>query len=355
MEGDLPEGYTGAAFMPGSVKDVRHFFRSLLGAVMGNIICVGDDMCKETGRMKIGDRWFETSGKTYVMGILNITPDSFSDGGIYHGVDNALFHADEMVRQGADIIDIGGESTKPGYLPVSEEDELCRVIPVIRAIRKRFSLPVSIDTSKAGVAREALEEGADLINDISALQGDEKMAEVVRKYNVPCCLMHQGNGSAHSVKLRSEVGQDTDIRYAEGGMEGQKEELSNEIKQDGGSVLVSSILADLKKILRHASKAGIDPGKVILDPGIGFGKTTKENLEILHHMGMFRELNTPLLLGASRKSVIGNTLCLPVDEREEGTLVTTVMAVQNGFMFVRVHNVLSNVRAVRMTEAICNR
>ena len=249
------------------------------------------------------------------MGILNVTPDSFSDGGRWNGMDQALFHGEEMIRQGADLLDIGGESTRPGYARISDQEEIERVAPVIEAIKTRFDIPVSVDTYKASVARGALEAGADLINDIWGLKGDAEMAKVIAKAAVPCCLMHN-----------------------------RKEAVYRD--------LIPDVLDDLRETLELAGEAGIQREQIILDPGIGFAKSREQNLCLTNRLEALHVLGCPILLGTSRKSMIGLTLNLPVDQREEGTLVTTVMAVQKGCMFVRVHNVQANVRAIRMTEAL---
>lgn len=265
--------------------------------------------------MKIGNREFQTQGHTYVMGILNVTPDSFSDGGKWTDRDSALKHVEEMLEQGADIIDIGGESTRPGYTPVQEEEEIARTAPVIEAVKARFEVPVSLDTCKAGVALAGIQAGADLLNDIWGLKYDEKMADVIAKNSLPCCLMHnRKNGDYHD--------------------------------------FMQDVAADLAETLHLAEKAGIAEDKIILDPGVGFAKSYEQNLEIINCLEELKVFGCPILLGCSRKSVIGLTLDLPADQRLEGTLVTTVMGVMKGCMFVRVHDVQANVRAVRMTEAI---
>ncbi|MBD5512756.1 MAG: dihydropteroate synthase [Lachnospiraceae bacterium] len=265
--------------------------------------------------MKIGSRDFRRQGKTYVMGILNITPDSFSDGGKWNDMDNALFHVEEMLREGMDILDIGGESTRPGYTLLREEEEISRVTPVIEAVKSRFDVPVSLDTYKSGVAKAGIEAGADLINDIWGLKYDDKIADVIAKSGLPCCLMHNR-------------------------------------KEPDYTDFVQEVAADLAETLRLAENAGIDAGNIILDPGVGFGKTYEHNLQIINALEELRILDCPLLLGASRKSVVGLTLNLPVTERLEGTLVTTVIAVMKGCSFVRVHDVKENVRAIQMAEAI---
>ncbi|MBR1931903.1 MAG: dihydropteroate synthase [Lachnospiraceae bacterium] len=265
--------------------------------------------------MKIGGKEFETKGHTYVMGILNVTPDSFSDGGKWNDKDRALRHVEDMLAEGMDIVDIGGESTRPGYTLLSEEEEIDRVIPVIEAVKQHFDVPISLDTYKGAVAQAGIEAGADLINDIWGLKYDDKMAGVIASGGLPCCLMHN-----------------------------RKEADYTDYMQD--------VAEDLAETLQLARKAGIAEDKIILDPGVGFGKTYENNLEILRRMDELQVFGMPLLLGCSRKSVIGLTLELPVEQRLEGTLVTTVMAVLKGCSFVRVHDVKENVRAIKMAEAI---
>lgn len=265
--------------------------------------------------MKIGNREFHTKEHTYVMGILNVTPDSFSDGGCWKEKDKALKHVEQMISEGMDILDIGGESTRPGYTRISPEEEIGRVVPVIEAVKAHFDIPVSLDTYKSEVARAGIIAGADMINDIWGLKADKDMAEVIAKSNAFCCLMH------------------------------------NRKEADYRSFL-EDVKEDLAETIRLAKKAGIAEDKIILDPGVGFGKTYEQNLQIINCLEELKVFGYPLLLGCSRKSVIGLTLDLPVSEREEGTLATTVLAVTKGCSFVRVHDVEKNVRAIRMTEAI---
>lgn len=265
--------------------------------------------------MRIGRREFQTTGRTYIMGILNLTPDSFSDGGKWTGMDAALKRTEEMISQGADIIDVGGESTRPGYCPVPAAEEIERTAPVIEALRARFDTPVSLDTCKAEAALAGIRAGADLINDIWGLKRDGKMAEVIAASGLPCCLMHNRENTDY-----------------------------HNFMQD--------VAADLAESLHLAQRAGIGMDRIILDPGVGFAKTYEQNLEAINCLGELKALGCPLLLGCSRKSVIGQALGLPVSERLEGTLATTVLAVVKGCMFVRVHDVSENVRAVRMTEAV---
>ena len=265
--------------------------------------------------MQIGNREFDVENKTYVMGILNVTPDSFSDGGKYNRMDDALFHTEQMIREGADIIDVGGESTRPGHTRISDEEEMERTVPVVEQIKKNFDIPVSIDTYKSGVALANARAGADLINDIWGLKYDEKMAEVIRETGTACCLMHNRDN--------------TDYQN-----------------------FMEDMKADLRETIRLAKEAQISDDKIILDPGVGFGKTYENNLEAIYRVGELKELGYPVLLGTSKKSVIGLTLNVPSDERVVGTAVTTVFGVQQGCAFVRVHNVKENAETIRMTEAI---
>ena len=265
--------------------------------------------------MIIGSREFDTEHNTYIMGILNVTPDSFSDGGLYDSLDAALFHAQQMVKEGADIIDIGGESTRPGHIRISDEEEISRVVPVIERLRQEFDIPLSIDTYKSAVAEAAIRAGADLVNDIWGLKYDPKTAAVISESGTACCRMHKRDQADY-----------------------------NDFTGD--------FMDDMRECIKLADEAGISRDKIILDPGVGFGKTYEMNLTIINRLEILHELGLPVLLGTSRKSVIGLTLDLPADQREEGTLVTTVYAVQKGCAFVRVHDVEKNKRAIRMTQAL---
>lgn len=264
--------------------------------------------------MQIGNREFDTANRCYIMGILNVTPDSFSDGGRFQEADKALYHVEEMIEEGADIIDVGGQSTRPEYREISETEEIERVTPVIEKIKTRFDIPVSIDTYKSSVAKAGLLAGADLVNDIWGLRYDRKMAEVIAESGAAYCLTHN-----------------------------KKEAVYQN--------LITDVMNDLGKSVHLAEQLGISKEKIILDPGVGFGKTYEQNLEIIAKLDSFKRLEYPLLLGASRKSVIGLTLELPVEERLEGTLATTVAGVIKGCSFIRVHDVKENARAIKMTEA----
>lgn len=267
--------------------------------------------------MKIGNRDFDTQRKTYIMGILNVTPDSFSDGGKYNKMDAALRHVQQMLEEGAAIIDIGGESTRPGYEQLSETQEIERVIPVIEKVKSEFNIPISLDTYKGSVAKAGIEAGADLINDIWGLKYDGCMAEVLAKSGLPCCLMHN-----------------------------RREMVYENFMQD--------VAADVANTIHLAEQAGIAADKIILDPGVGFAKSYEQNLEIINNLELLHMFGCPLLFGTSRKSVIGLTLDLPAEDRLEGTLATTVLAVMKDCAFVRVHDIKENARVIKMTEAIKN-
>lgn len=276
--------------------------------------------------MRIGNRDFARQGHTYVMGILNVTPDSFSDGGKYQRIDQALYHVEEMMQDGMDLLDIGGESTRQGYTTISAGEEIERVIPVLEAVKSRFNIPISLDSYKPEVAKAGIAAGTDLINDIWGLQYDPQMAKLIAENDIACCLMHNS---------REDTGGGLPDRVL-----------------CGCTGYMEKVIRDLEQTLEIAHKAGINDDKIILDPGVGFGKTYENNLEIIDRLEMLHCLGYPVLLGTSRKSVIGNALDLPKEERVEGTLVTSVYAVQKGAMFVRVHDVKENVRAIRMAEAI---
>ena len=265
--------------------------------------------------MKIGNREFDFSRHTYIMGIRNVTRDSFSGGGKWNDVDRALRHVEEMIREGADVIDVGGESTRPGHQKISDEEETQRVAPVIEALKKRFDVPVSVDTYKSSVAAAAIEAGVDLLNDIWGFRYDSKMAALAAASHVACCLMHN-----------------------------KDEAVYRDFMKD--------MMEETLECARIALQAGVAKDRILLDPGIGFGKTYEMNLEALRRLDEFCSLGYPVLLGTSRKSVIGLTLDLPADQRLEGTLVTTVLAVQTGCAFVRVHDIRENRRAIQMMEAI---
>lgn len=265
--------------------------------------------------MKIGHKEFDFYNKSYIMGILNVTPDSFSDGGRFVAIDEARRQVRKMIEEGADIIDVGGESTRPGHDTVGVEEELVRVLPVIKMIAEEFEVVISIDTWKAEVAEACIKAGAHMVNDVWGLKKDTQMAHVIAKHHVPVCIMHN---------------------------------RENDVYKD----LVMDMVIDLGVSIKIAMDNGIARDKMIIDPGIGFAKSVDENLIIMRDLKVFNQLGYPLLLGTSRKSMIGKTLDLPVGERLEGTLATTVLGVQAGVAIFRVHDVKANKRTMDMTKAI---
>ena len=269
---------------------------------------------------RIGSRTFRWGERTFVMGIVNVTPDSFSGDGLLlrsDGVAEAVAQAVEMAAEGADLLDVGGESTRPGHAPVDEVEELRRVVPVVRAIRAALpDMPITVDTTKPEVAAGALDSGADAINDVWGVGGDSGLPRLAAARGVPIVVMHN----------RAEP------RYAH---------------------LVDEVLADLRRALDRALAAGVPRANVIVDPGIGFGKTAEQNLEVLRELARLRGLGQPILLGTSRKSTLGKVLGgAPPEDRLEATLATTALGVAAGVDIVRVHDVRENVRAARIADAI---
>ncbi len=269
--------------------------------------------------LRFGRFSLEFGRRTLVMGILNVTPDSFYDGGRHFRLEDAVRRAEEMVAQGADMVDVGGESTRPGAVPVSEAEEKARVVPVIRALAERLSVPVSVDTQKSGVAVEALRAGASCINDVWGLQGDPEMARVAAAFGVPVIAMH------------------------------------NRPEPLPGGEVVAEVKSFLRRSLEIADRAGLGRERVIVDPGFGFGKTVEQNLELVDRLDELRELGRPILLGPSRKSTIGRVLDLPVEERLEGTAAVVAIACARGVDMVRVHDVREMSRVVRMADALVRR
>ncbi|KGJ96062.1 dihydropteroate synthase [Colwellia psychrerythraea] len=251
------------------------------------------------------------------MGILNVTPDSFSDGGKFATFDKALTQVAQMISDGADIIDIGGESTRPGAVDVSEKDELARVIPLLKAIKKKFTIRVSIDTSKAEVMSQAIIHGADIINDVRALQNDGCLA-VLANSNVPVCLMH---------------------------MQGLPRSMQENPQYD-------DVIDDIKQFfierIKVCEQAGIKRERLILDPGFGFGKTLEQNYQLLAQLSQFKDLGLPILSGTSRKSMIGNLLARNVDERLAGSITTAIIATQHNASIIRVHDIKETVDALKI-------
>lgn len=266
-------------------------------------------------KIQAGSYTLHLDQKTHIMGILNITPDSFSDGGRYNDIDQAIDRAAQMVKEGVDILDVGGESTRPGAEKVGLEEEVERVMPLISAISSRFDIPISIDTYKAEVAKQAIEAGAHIINDVWGAKADANMATVAVETNAPIILMHNRNNKEY-----------TD--------------------------LMQDLLQDIQASINIARQAGVKEDKIILDPGIGFAKTYEHNLEVMRHLELVVKQGYPVLLGTSRKLMIGKTLNLPVEERIEGTIATVCLGIAKGCHIVRVHDVAQVSRAVKMMDVM---
>ena len=262
--------------------------------------------------------------KPLIMGILNVTPDSFSDGGLYYDTQKAVDHALLMIREGADIIDIGGESTRPFSDPVSEKDECSRVLPVITKLRDKTDVVISIDTTKSYVARESCIIGANIINDISGMLFDEKMIDVVKEFNCPVILMH---------------------------IKGDPKVMQEDPKYDN---LITEIKSHLLERANYAINNNIDKNNIILDPGIGFGKTIEHNFEIINQLEELTSLDYPLLIGISNKSFIGRTLNVGEDDRLQGTIVSNTVALAKGCKIFRVHNVKEAKRSLKIANKIFN-
>ena len=287
---------------------------------------------RERHQLTCGPYTLRFGERTHIMGVLNITPDSFSGDGIMamagsrvvddQVVELAVARAHQMVEDGADILDVGGESTRPGSEPVPMEEELRRVLPVVGRLARDLNVPVSVDTYKAEVAREAIEAGAHMVNDISALRFSSEMAVVVARAGVPVVLMHTHG----TIKGWDHARTNTDVMPA--------------------------ILAFFRERLTAAAEGGIQEEKIIIDPGFGFGKTLDQNLDILRRLGEMRALGRPILIGTSRKATIGKVLSLPVDDLVEGTAATVALAIARGADIIRVHDVKAMVRVARMADAI---
>jgi dihydropteroate synthase len=263
--------------------------------------------------MKIGKCDFEFDNNAYIMGILNVTPDSFSDGGKWNDVARALRHTEKMIEEGADIIDVGGESTRPGYTKISDNEEIERISPVIESIKKNFDVPISLDTYKSEVAKAGINAGADLINDIWGLKYDDRMAQIIAQSNVACCLMHNRDNTDYNV-------------------------------------FMDDVLSDLRETIEIALGAGIDKDKIMLDPGVGFAKSYEQNLEVINKCDRILKLGYPVLLGTSRKSVIGIGTGRDKDNRAAGTVATTVIGYERGCRIFRVHDVAENLDAIKMAS-----
>lgn len=272
--------------------------------------------------LKFKDKTLDLSSRTHIMGILNVTPDSFSDGGKFLSTDSAIAHAIKMAEAGADMIDIGAESTRPGAMPISESEELDRILPVLLGLKKEIKIPLSVDTYKSQVAEQALKNGADLINDISGLRFDPAMKDVVAKYSSPVVLMH---------------------------IKGDPKNMQQNPNYEN---LMDEIYLYLAESIDLALRAGVLKTNIIVDPGIGFGKRLKNNYEILRRLSEFQSLGCPILIGPSRKSFIGTILDLPPDQRIEGTAAAVAIGIQNGANIIRVHDVIAMKRVCQIADLV---
>jgi|LSQX01.3.fsa_nt_gb dihydropteroate synthase len=310
------------ALLSGTKLQFAKLIRKLRGQSFGlnnlsrQLAQIIQDSCSRPAALKFKNVTYPLGERTLIMGILNVTPDSFSDGSRYHTVAEAVEQALQMVEQGADIIDVGGESTRPGYAEISLTEEIGRVVPVIKAIRDASPIPISVDTYKAAVARAALDAGADMLNDIWGGLRDPAILEVAAAAGLPVCLMHNKDNTQYEDFL-------------------------------------SEVIANLRNCTERALAAGVAAENIVLDPGIGFGKDFEQNLEIMRCLQEITSLGYPVLLGTSRKSMVGKALDLPVEQRLEGTAATVAYGIARGVEIVRVHDVLEMSRVVRMTDAIC--
>jgi dihydropteroate synthase len=319
----------GVFSVHGSASQLRHCLLRLIGhsQVPGRIASLFrsqlDNVLRSDYKIEVKGRVLDLGSRTHVMGILNVTPDSFSDGGLFAGRDAAVAHARALAAEGADIIDIGGESTRPGALPLSEDEELRRVLPVIERIAADIPVPVSIDTYKAGVARKALAAGASIVNDISGLRFSSDMAPIVADHGAAVVIMHI-KGTPRDMQV-------------------------DPVYED----VVGEIMDYLDESAAIALKAGIAGDRILIDPGIGFGKTLQHNLEIINRLDEFTALGYPIVMGTSRKRFIGTVLNIAEPrDRVEGTAATVALAIERGAHIVRVHDVGYMTKVARMTDAI---
>jgi len=289
---------------------------------------------EELGSLTIAGRAFDWGDRTYIMGVVNVTPDSFSGDGLGDDIEAALAQAERMIEAGADLIDVGGESTRPGSEPISVEEELGRIVPVIEALARRADVPISIDTYRAEVAEEALTAGAHLVNDVWGLRMEPEIAEMAARHQVPLVLMHNRSRPKDAAQTARLGGRYLGVEYED---------------------LMADVIRELRDSISLAVEAGVEREKIIVDPGIGFGKTVEQNLQLMANLAELKVLGRPILLGPSRKSFIGYTLDLPLDERVEGTAAAVAVGIANGADIVRVHDVKQMVRVARMTDAMVRR
>jgi len=326
----------------GTLRHYRRLLRKLRAQPLPSLQAVAKELTtglercagRTLGEMTIGRQRVAWGERTYVMGILNLTPDSFSGDGLIRGTDfveAAVAQAHRFVEEGADMLDVGGESTRPGSIPVTADEEMARVIPVIERLSQEVDLPISIDTYKAQVAEAALDAGASLINDVWGLRMDPDLGPLVAQRGVPVILMHNRSRPKDAAQSERLGGRYVGVEYED---------------------LMADLIRELRESIERSLEAGVVWEKIIVDPGIGFGKTVEQNLEILRRLGELRVLGRPVLLGTSRKSIVGYTLNLSPEERVEGTGATVALGIASGVDIVRVHDVKEMVRVTRMADAI---
>lgn len=312
----------------GTVSQLKNLIKKLksnhfsLPAVSEQINTAINNYLSVPHPIKVGKKTLDFKRRTYIMGIVNVTPDSFSDGGKFYNPKKAIEHANKLIDEGADIIDIGGESTRPGAKAVQADEETRRILPVVLALAKHKNILISVDTRKSKVAEAALKSGAHIINDVSALRHDKNMAKVIAKYKAAAVLMH---------------------------MQGTPADMQDNPKYND---LISDMLADLQASVEIAKKSGILTERIIIDPGIGFGKNLGHNLNIIQRLKEFKALGLPILAGISRKSMIGKILGIPPDQRLAGSIAATVLAIYNGANIIRVHDVFEMKQAAKIVDAI---
>lgn len=323
----------------GTLRHYRDLLKKLRMQPFKSLVAIASEVEQALARyagdelqpLTIAGKTFNWGERTYVMGVVNVTPDSFSGDGTGDDIEGALDQAWRMIEEGADIIDVGGESTRPGSEPVSSEDELRRVIPVIERLAQSTDVPISIDTYKAKVAEEALAAGAHLVNDVWGLRMDPPLGGLVARHQVPVVLMHNRSRPKDAVQTERLGGRYLGVEYED---------------------LMADIIRELRESMALAIEAGIEREKIIVDPGIGFGKTVEQNLQVMAELAELKVLGRPILLGPSRKSFIGYTLDLSAGERIEGTAAAVAIGIANGADIVRVHDVKEMVRVARMTDAM---
>lgn len=323
----------------GTSRHYRELVRKLRMQPFKSLVAIASDIEEALARyggeelqpLTIAGRTFNWGERTYIMGVINVTPDSFSGDGLGGDVEGALARAERMIEEGADIIDVGGESTRPGSEPISAGEESRRVLPVVEGLAKRMGIPVSIDTYKSEVAEEALAAGAHLVNDIWGLRMDPALAELVARHQVPVVLMHNCSRPKDAVQTERLGGRYLGVEYED---------------------LMADVIRELRESIALAVEAGIERERIIVDPGIGFGKTVEQNLQLMNELSELKVLGRPILLGPSRKSFIGYTLDLPLEERMEGTAAAVAIGIARGADIVRVHDVREMVRVARMTDAM---